>query len=465
MKEVSELKTLLEWQEQRWGHDHPKVIASLETLADLLHMREKYVEAEPLYWQILEKKHKLYGENDLRVADTIYDLACLHEKQENLLECERLFKWTCDIRCRLLPEGDLSLDQSLNKVKEIASKQGLDPEEIGYPAQETGSRTGVPSFDWQSQLERSRLLIMEGNYEFAETLLNCLVEVAAAFEPSSVFHANCSHLLARTQFHQKNLAESLKSFEKALALYEKVSGAKSLETANCLEDMADLRCKLGEAGEAEFLFKWSMQILEQLKPEGEADHKRLQVKLDSIAELCKEVQEISKPEKVASPQDSAASAEEAQSEDQVANYLWNQYLSAGKKALAKNDLTGAESMISRALDKASEFGVQDPRLWKTYCQMAELYIKQGKQVKAESLLKQAQQFCEKTLGPFHPDNAKYLALLGSLHESSGDNAQAAICYDRLVNILHKANRPLVEYGAYLKKLERLHEKPPASFFD
>lgn len=478
VKDTAELKLLLDWQEQRWGQEHPKVIATLEALADMLQMQQKYVEAEPLYWQILEKKHKLYGANDLRVADTIYDLACLHELQENWMECERLYKWTCDIRCKLLPAGDNSLDESVNKVKEIASKQGQDPNSVSFPSRDrTQTTVAVTPFDWQTYLERARMLIIERDYPLAESILSCLTDVADAYQPGTLSQAESMHLLARVQFHRKNVEDGLKTYEKTLALYEKVCGTVSKETAGCLEDMADLHCKLSEKSQADFLFKWALQILEAI-PDAEKQASRVRLKIDSIDELCtarEEEPEAPLPKKVeqvlvnpgnAKPKEAEPAEEEApRSEDQVASFLWNQYVTTGKKALEKGDLAGAEIMLSRALDKANEFGFQDPRLWQTFCDTASVYLAQGKKVRAESLYKSAQQLCEKTHGPMHPDNAKYWEMLGNLYEKTGENGQAVICFDKLVTILVKANRPLVEYGSYLKKLERLHEKPPASFYE
>ena len=499
VKDTAELKQLLEWQEQRWGADHPKVIASLEAMADLLQMQGKFGEAEPIYWQILEKKHKLYGENDLRVADTIYDLACLHEKQENLAECERLYKWTCDIRCKLLPQGDAQLDDSVNKAKEIAVRQGHDFDETSIQAAETAparSTRSLINFDWEGYIEQCRTLIMERNYVFAEKFLTCLVDVAVSYEPGSTMQAECLHLLGRVQFHQRNLAESLRSFERTLALYERIAGASSSITAACLEDMGDVHCKLSEQSEAEFLFNWALQICEAL-PEKEQQISRLKVKLESLDMLCssgeEEEKEISMPASeieagqlvelgtlegfplqkdrakqkevpvIEMPQ--AAEDGQPQSQDQVAHFLWSRWISTGKVALEKGDLVGAEMLLTRGLDKANEFGYQDPRLWQTLCDMADLHIKQSKFVKAESMLNTAQQYCEKTLGPMHPKNAVYWEKLGRLYESQQDNHLAVICFDKLVTILVKDNRPLVEYGIYLKKLERLHEKAPASFFE
>lgn len=479
MKETAaDFKSLLEWQEQRWGNDHPKIVASLEALADLLQMQGKYVEAEPLYWQILEKKHKLYGANDLRVADTIYDLACLHELQENWAECERLYKWTCDIRCKLLPAGNTTLDDSVNKVKEIASKQGHEIDESQLqPAGEKAVVAGVPivnarAFDWSSYMDKVRALVLERDFAQAESILRCLVDVAEAYQADTLAHAETLHMLAKVQFHKKHVQESLKSYEKTLALYEKVCGTVSRETAGCLEDMADLHCKLAEKSEADFLFKWALQILESQGADAEQQAVRVRAKLESIDELCSGKTEnisVKKSGEInlgnGDQKIDITSDEMPKSEDQVAAFLWNQYLSTGKKALEKGDMTGAEMMFSRALEKANEFGVQDPRLWQTLCDTASVYAAQGKKVRAEALYRSAQQLCEKTLGPHHPDNAKFWDILGGFYESLKDNVQAAICYDRLVNIQVKANRPLVEYAAYLKKLEKLHERPPASFFE
>lgn len=226
MNDTAELKQLLERQEQRWGQDHPKVIACLESLADLLQMQGRFAEAEPLYWQILKKRHKEFGAIDLKVADTIFDLACLYEQQENWDECERLYKWTCDIRCKLLPKGNAQLESAINKAKEIADRQGHDLDISSFQAAESASQRSSSKFDWASYIEHSRVQVMQGNSDSAEKILKDLVDVAESFEPSTITEAECLHLLGLVH---------------------------------------------GKAQEAEFLFNWALQIHEAL----EASEKRL----------------------------------------------------------------------------------------------------------------------------------------------------------------------------------------------
>lgn len=485
MKDTKDLKKLIEWQEARWGSDHPKVIAALETMADLLQMDEKYPEAEPLYWQILEKKHKLYGDNDLRVADTIYDLACLHEKQDNWSECERLYKWTCDIRCRLLPQGDQQLDESISKVKEAAAKQGHEPQQ-NFPAAPEVQKSSLPvSFNWGKQIESVNLLIAERSYAAAATLLSALAELGAAIDPESQGYAESLRLLGRMHFMLRDYELGMEKFETALEIMERIHGPASKETAVCLEDMADLQCKLGDASQAEFLFKWATQILESL-PDSQAQVSRVQVKLNSLSSLCK-VEEAEREDELKQAQEAKArlasssgaraksetkkEALEAQADESeslksrgpehVSSYLWTQYFNTGKKALEKKDYVGAEMMFARALDKTNEFGVQDPRLWQTLSQMAAVHLAQGKLVRAESLFKSAQQFCEKTLGPAHPENAQYFELLGKLYEDTGDLHSAAAYYDKLVTLMVKANRPLVEYASVMKRLHKIQAQQRA----
>jgi tetratricopeptide (TPR) repeat protein len=522
VKETAELRLLLDWQEQRWGADHPKVLASLESLADLLQMQGRYGEAEPLYWQILERKHEQFGANDLRVADTIYDLACLHERQENWDECERLYKWTCDIRCKLLPKGDAKLDDSVRKAQEAASRQGHDFDVATLQDVESPFYRTPVRFNWEGYLKRVEVLITQKRYEWADSILSCMVDVAEAYEPSSRMQAESLYRLGQVKFQQNNFSESLRLLEKALALFEKTAGTSSRETAACLEDMAEVYCKQNEGPEARFLFNWALQIHEAL-PGNQQHFNRLKDRLESLSESGRISQEVpagegltpAQPvvlgqvdvpvqadlselpvpaelpvpveeiEPVPSPllelaavlpsdaesrlEQAAVAEEEAelleqQPRDQVATFLWTKWIKTGKAALEKGDLARAETMLSRGLDKANEFGYQDSRLWQTLCDTAELYVLQSKFVKAESMLNMAQQYCEKTLGPMHEQNAFYWEKLGQLYEKQGDKAQAVRCFDRLVTILVKANHSLVECGVYLKKIERLREKTPASFF-
>ncbi|MBX9686717.1 MAG: tetratricopeptide repeat protein [Candidatus Obscuribacterales bacterium] len=466
-----EIKQVLDWQEQRWGQDHPRHIACMETMADLLQMQGKFLEAEPLYWQVLEKKHKLYGESDLQVADTIFDLACLHEKQENWAEAERLFRWVMDLRCRLLTKGDPSLDLALEKLKNAAEHMGHLAPEFQFLSSSKESTAASTKFDFTAQTERARKLMLSRNYEFAEVFINSILDVADAYASGSKYQAELFQVLGRVQFHRKNLKAALQSYETALALFEAVSGKSSRETGAVLEDIGDLRCKLGEAQEAELVYRMAQDIMREYL-DCKSICKRLQEKLSSLDELCQliETEEgadstmnllFEENELVRESQRPAPTAlNRAASEDDVSSFLWTQYLNTGKRALERNELASAEMMISRALEKANEFGVQDRRLWQTKCTLGSVYLAQGKYVRAEAMYQSAQQLCEKTLGAQHVDNAAFWELLGQMYEVQKDKAQAAACYDRLVTILAKAQKPLVEYANFLKKLERLREKVP-----
>ncbi len=468
VKELAELKQLLEWQEQRWGSDHGKTLATLEVLADLYQMQGKYGEAEPLYWQILEKKHKLHGSNDLRVADTIYDLACLHEKQENWSECERLYIWSCDIRCRLLPQGDAQIDESLNKVKEIVVKQGHEFDESILPVPGSGASVNASKLDWNAYLERAKMMLLDRNFDFASIYLASLSDVAGAYFVDSREHGECMHLFGRALFFQKRLNESLQAFEKCLAIYEKVFGTNSQDTARCLEDLADVHCKLNAQSEAEFLLQWALQIFESL-PDGQQSADKIRTKLSVLPDLCKETE--SKDSPPAAVENQAAPATNKQDEtpeaqpEQIPNFLWQKYMTSGKKALESEDLSTAETMMGLALKQANEFGIQDPRLWESICQMGNVYLAQDRRARAESLYKYALELCQKNRGQMHPDNAKFWEVLAEMYESEGDNYQASICFDKVVTLLAKAGRPLIEYATSLKKLEKLHAKTPASFFE
>lgn len=490
-KESLDFKQLLEWQEQRWGTDHPKVIATLESMADSMQMQGRYGDAEPYYWQILEKKHKLYGPDDLKVADTIYDLACLQEKLGNFEECERLYKWTCDIRCKHLPQGDAQLADALGKMGEIAAKQGKEFDRSTYKTAEAlATAHRKTNFDWESSLQHVRLLLMEQNYAVAELLLHVLTDAAESFEPGSKAHANCQHLLARVKFLLRKNDESLKAFEKALNLYEKHCGINSIETAACLEDMADLHCKRSEKAEAEFLFKWALQILggimaESPNLEAENQSKRINTKLDSIEDLCVAValepdfsseekalfgdqdpgDEAGDNDKNKETEDDTRLEEEMLSPVDVPAYLWHQFINSAQKARTIGDLAQTELMYSRALQKANEFGYQDARLWQTLSEYASVYAEQGKYVRAEALYQSAQQYCEKTVGNLNPKNTVYWEQLARLYEKLEENAKAAHCFDKIVTIMAKNNRPLLEYANYLKKLERLQSRATAEFFD
>jgi tetratricopeptide (TPR) repeat protein len=64
-------KEVLPMTKEKFGEDHPKVAASLVTLAMIYKTREKYVEAEPLYKKALAIQEKTLGPD---YSDVVHEL-------------------------------------------------------------------------------------------------------------------------------------------------------------------------------------------------------------------------------------------------------------------------------------------------------------------------------------------------------------------------------------------------------
>lgn len=96
--------------EMCWGQNHPKLVKELQNLSDLYLVLEKYEEAKPIYWRILDIQYRLYGSTHVNNAETLLSLGELHEAQNCLSIAEQFYVgalWIID-QTGIEPVSDLA---------------------------------------------------------------------------------------------------------------------------------------------------------------------------------------------------------------------------------------------------------------------------------------------------------------------------------------------------------------------
>ncbi len=284
---VSELKRLLEEQEDALGTDSPKVANTLTALGDLLCMHNRFFDAEPLYWRVLEIRHKSGGQRNLEVAAALQDLSLLYEKQESWPDAERLLRWCCDIKRELLGPQDPEYIASLSRLGRVLDMQGkhedVSLEATSTPSEgNTNSVPGVDRYPWNDHCATARDLLKKGHIEEAARYVACLTDTAACFAADSVHHARILNLQARTLFRLNNHVAARTACEKALAIFERAFGTNHLETMECLVNMANIHVAKHEFGEAKFLYQWAHAIAITLEGEGSDKARKLEQKMASL---------------------------------------------------------------------------------------------------------------------------------------------------------------------------------------
>lgn len=263
METAKELRSLLLAQERDFGPNHVKVANTLVAIADLLTHHGQLSEAEPIYWRVVEIRHKLSGQSNLDVAATLEDLSSLYETQGNSKEAERLLRWSCDIRKKLCGPSSDEYKAGLERLRRLAGDVSIDSDADGELQPPSSVPQPREDFPWEEHFNRGVELQEREQLVAAEELFNCLLAVAKHFAPLSINHARALDHMARTYLFQGRFKESRKHFEQALAIFENTAGFADLDTVECLEGTADAHASLEEPEQARFLYAWALSVAQK----------------------------------------------------------------------------------------------------------------------------------------------------------------------------------------------------------
>jgi len=125
---------------------------------------------------------------------------------------------------------------------------------------------------------------------------------------------------------------------------------------------------------------------------------------------------------------------------------WESDNEKGVSAFNESRYVEAEKHFAQALGRAEKFSSNDPRLYSSLRQLAEIYQVQSKFVEAEKILKRIVEVDEKNFGPEHPNVALALNNLAGNYRERGEHEEAETVLKRAINILEEAlgkENPLV----------------------
>lgn len=221
-------------------------------------------------------------------------------------------------------------------------------------------------------------------------------------------------------------AESL--YLRALCIQEQAAGARRLQLAFLLNNLAILYTHQGKYEQAERFYLRALRIREE---ECGSDHLRLANPLNNLANLYQEQGKYEQAERFY--QRALHIREQALGPDHPAlanplNNLARLYQEQGKDEQA-------ERFYLRALRiREEECGPDHPEVARPLNNLAHLYQGQGKDEQAEQLYRRALSIWEQTLGPDHPEVTFPLNGLATLYREQGKYEQAEQFYQRALAI-------------------------------
>jgi CHAT domain-containing protein/Tfp pilus assembly protein PilF len=374
-------------RERALGEDHPRVAASLNSLAILWSSQDRYTEAELLWKRALAISEKTLGHDHLQVATSLNGLAILWGKQGKYAQAESLYQRALAIREKAPEPDHLAVASTLNNLANCCRDQ------VKYAQAE-------PLF-------RRALAIRE------QTL-----------GPDHPLVARSLNNLANLYLDQGKHSEAGPLYKRALAINEKVLGPDHPEVASGLNNLASLYRAEAKYAQAEPLFKRALTIREKvLGP----NHPLVAQTLNNLACLYRNQgrhgeaeilhkRAVSIREKVLG----SFHPDVAQSLNNLAALYWDQAKYAEAEPLFKRALAIREKALgSEHLDVANSLN-----------SLAALYADQAKYAEAESLSRRALAIREKALSPEHPDVCVSLGNLAVLYGSLGEREKSLRYYGR-----------------------------------
>lgn len=95
-RQIERMESQLADMEIAWGPNHTKLLDKLQALADLYFILNRFSEAEPLYWRIMEIKYRALGQRHPDTLMGLIDMADLYKAQNRNDEAAQYY--SCAIR-------------------------------------------------------------------------------------------------------------------------------------------------------------------------------------------------------------------------------------------------------------------------------------------------------------------------------------------------------------------------------
>ena len=223
--------------------------------------------------------------------------------------------------------------------------------------------------------------------------------------------------------HGNDHANAQRLFQQALAIKEKVQGAKHPDVSVCLSRLAQVYQKQGKYAKAESLFRRALAIVEDAVGGGRLpENPSLVWRLNNLAQLYLSQGNYKKAEPLFRRALETVERGNGPEHPFVAGVLNDQaklYRDQGHYAEAKFRYQRALAIYEKLL------GSEDPHVADTLNELGVCYFRQGKYPDAEPLFKRALAIQEKILGPEDAAVATTLENYGALLRKTNRSAEAA----------------------------------------
>ncbi|MDZ4832760.1 MAG: tetratricopeptide repeat protein [Candidatus Melainabacteria bacterium] len=209
----------------------------------------------------------------------------------------------------------------------------------------------------------------------------------------------------------------------ALSIREVVYGKNHLSVSTDLKNLGRVYFATDDFAKAEVSWKRALQIREaQLGP----FHPQVADVADLYAKLLRKLQ-----------RDSEADELETRVEESRTRHTsdWEQYRKTAMKAMDMDNFFYAQALWLAALDEASDFEDEDPRVLTTLENLAHVYWKRKKYEKSEPLCMRIFKISEKLLGKEHLDVARAANNLALVCERQGKYTEAAVLYQEVLLVM------------------------------
>ena len=120
---------------------------------------------------------------------------------------------------------------------------------------------------------------------------------------------------------------------------------------------------------------------------------------------------------------------------------WEGLINAGRTALQQEKFSEAERHFEAALEEAERFSSGDPRLGKSYNNLAAVYYAKQEYERAEPLMRRALAQLREAIGPENTDVAQTMKNLAALYYLQGNRSEAEALLKQSLTILEKVHGP------------------------
>jgi len=232
--------------------DDPRIARSLEGLAELLWLQHKYDEAEKNCEQLLKFYESNFGLENFQVATVANNLALLSQFQRNYGAAEKYFKRAIEIRTKLYGENHPDV---LNVMANYANLLTLlsrpaEAAEIKERSRLAGGGRWAISGRWKAYAQVGPTNSASHN----------AIEVPKREGDDSLLGWSQLRARAMSLAAEGNDLASLKVWQEALSVYEKMMNESDPRLVATLSGIADCLCNLARYAEAEPVMERSIYL-------------------------------------------------------------------------------------------------------------------------------------------------------------------------------------------------------------